>query len=106
MKKSTIQKLIQKHGSKRMADFMGVDKSMLTKANKQGYAPPEWNYNLLMLIDGKVPPTLRKLQKDIIKHKSNSKPLVNQKQVNEFLSTCQQCRQRVRNYRQENQNDS
>lgn len=93
MKKSTIKKLCQKHGSKRIADLMGVDKSMLTKATKQGYAPPEWNYNLLMLIDGEVPPTLKRLQNDLIKNKANSKPLVNRNQVQKFLNHVRKNRQ-------------
>ena len=85
MNKSTFVKLCHEHSQKVIAKFMGVSKPMVCKYVKLKYAPPEWDYSLYMLSQGKYPIELFVRDRHI--HNPNSKPMVNSSQVRKFLSS-------------------
>ena len=86
MKKSSFNKMCQEHKQKNIAIFMGVTKSAVSKYNKLGYPPSDWDFNLSMLSEGKY--TQLDWVTDRATYKTNSKPMVNNRQVTNFLAEC------------------
>lgn len=98
MKKSNFRDICNELSPPLVAKFFDVERTYIYRLMSRGYAPPEWNYNLVQLTKGKY--SLKDLQEDIVNHKTNSIPMVDKKQVDEFLSPCHECRQLVGKNRQ------
>tara|TARA_R100001143_G_C3297635_1_gene104133 strand:- start:63 stop:368 length:306 start_codon:yes stop_codon:yes gene_type:complete len=98
MKNSNFKKLCKKITPTKMARFFNVERTYIHRLMNRGYAPPEWFYNLVQLSNGEY--THDDFQQDVISFKANSIPMVDAKQVENFLSDCPDDGQSVRKHRQ------
>lgn len=78
-----IHLIADRFGKTKLAHFMGVHKSMVTKVYKQKYAPDSWIPNLVDLMQGSY--SEKDFLNEITKYKANCIPRVNNKQVQKFL---------------------
>lgn len=78
--------------------FGSMSREMINKALRNGYAPSDW-YEIIEIATNRQI-TTDQLYNDCYLHKRNCKPEVVRQQAENFLSPCEQCRQRVGKHRQ------
>lgn len=68
------------------------------RQKKKGYAPPDWFDVIVKATNGAV--SFNDLYRDLYLYKLKCNPKDVTNQVNQYLSTCNKCRQAVRKHRQ------